>query len=116
MSRLAALLTLASIALSAAASPALEERASFTLQNGKDAQALNAQFQTLTAASPCSGSENACIHGAFAQCVNGKFVTLPCSGGLTCVALPLVNSPGTRQVLVDMPLRLPSLTNLLTPA
>lgn len=38
---------------------------------------------------------SACIGKQFAQCVNGKFVLTPCSGGLQCFALPLVNSRGT---------------------
>ena len=38
---------------------------------------------------------NACIGNEFAQCANGKFVLTPCSGGLQCFALPLVNSRGT---------------------
>ncbi|KAF8225526.1 hypothetical protein L208DRAFT_1305895 [Tricholoma matsutake] len=67
----------------------------FRLQNGKDAQKLNAQFATLTANSPCTAGINACIGSSFAQCVNGKFVTTSCSASLTCAALPLVNSPGT---------------------
>lgn len=85
-----------SLAVFAAATPAFWERASFTLQNGLDAQALNAKFASLGASSPCQSGQNACINGAFAQCVNGAFVATPCAGGLTCVALPLVNSPGTR--------------------
>ncbi|KAF8880293.1 hypothetical protein BD779DRAFT_1093969 [Infundibulicybe gibba] len=68
---------------------------SFSLQNGKDAKALNAKFATLTASSACTAGENACIGTEFAQCVNGKFVATPCAGGLICTALPLVNSPGT---------------------
>ncbi|KAF7796704.1 hypothetical protein EIP86_007887 [Pleurotus ostreatoroseus] len=91
----AALLSLLSVALAVQAGPLQEKRAAFTLQNGLDAQALNAKFQTLSATSPCTSGENACIQGAFAQCSNGQFVSFPCSGGLTCVALPLVNSPGT---------------------
>ncbi|KAH9479464.1 hypothetical protein JR316_0008058 [Psilocybe cubensis] len=67
----------------------------FALANGKDAQALNAKFATLTADSACTAGENACINGGFAQCVNGKFAVTGCAGGLTCVALPLVNSRGT---------------------
>ena len=94
----AALLSLLSVALAVQAGPLQEKRAAFTLQNGLDAQALNAKFQTLSATSPCTSGENACIQGAFAQCSNGQFVSFPCSGGLTCVALPLVNSPGTRYV------------------
>lgn len=68
---------------------------SFTLQNGLDAQALNAQFATLTAASPCQDGAQACVGGAFAQCVGGKFVTTSCAGGAQCFALPLVNKAGT---------------------
>ena len=125
----------------------------FLLQNGKDAQALNKQFQSLTADSSCTGKhssiapsprpfhplshlihpitstpphpipshpiyliissspercahslcflcpaadgQNACIGDAFVQCVGGKFVQSQCGGGLTCAALPLVNSAGT---------------------
>ncbi|KAI0362397.1 hypothetical protein OH77DRAFT_1390167 [Trametes cingulata] len=84
-----------SLAVLVAAGPIVDKRASFTLQNGKDAQKLNAKFASLSANSPCTSGEVACVRGAFAQCVNGKFVSTPCAGGLTCVALPLVNSPGT---------------------
>ncbi|OJT09141.1 hypothetical protein TRAPUB_14400 [Trametes pubescens] len=83
------------LALSASASPRFHKRASFTLQNGKDAIALNQKFATLTANSPCTAGENACVNSQFAQCVNGKFVTTGCAGGLVCAALPLVNSAGT---------------------
>ncbi|KAH9857145.1 hypothetical protein C2E23DRAFT_881619 [Lenzites betulinus] len=88
-------IVISSLAVFVAAGPLASKRSSFTLQNGKDAQKLNAKFSSLSASSKCTSGENACIRGAFAQCVNGKFVTTPCAGGLTCVALPLVNSPGT---------------------
>lgn len=39
--------------------------------------------------------DNACVNGGFAQCVGGKFVITQCAGGTVCMALPLVNSPGT---------------------
>lgn len=87
----------ASVAL-VSAQPTLLRRAAFTLQNGLDAQALNAKFATLTATSPCQAGEQACVSGQFAQCANGVFSSSPCAGGLKCVALPLVNSPGTRSV------------------
>lgn len=93
-----AILSVLSLVLAATAGPTVERRAAFTLQNGKDAQALNAKFATLSAATPCTAGENACINGAFAQCVGGTFLSTPCAGGLTCVALPLVNSAGTRLV------------------
>jgi hypothetical protein len=67
----------------------------FTRQNGLDAKALNDKFATLTADSPCTDGEAACINGGFAQCVGGKFAVTGCAGGLQCFALPLVNSPGT---------------------
>ncbi|KAF5351541.1 hypothetical protein D9758_007245 [Tetrapyrgos nigripes] len=67
----------------------------FKLQNGKDAQALNAQFASLAADSSCNAGENACVDGGFAQCVGDSFVITRCAGGLTCAALPLVNSAGT---------------------
>ncbi|KAI0666896.1 hypothetical protein C8Q78DRAFT_983615 [Trametes maxima] len=68
---------------------------SFQLQNGKDAQALNAKFASLTADSSCNEGDNACIDGAFAQCVGGKFVSLGCAATTKCFALPLVNKAGT---------------------
>jgi hypothetical protein len=67
----------------------------FKLANGQNAQKLNAQFATLTATSPCTGGTNACVDGAFAQCVGGTYVTQSCGSGLICAALPLVNSAGT---------------------
>ncbi|KAI0700800.1 hypothetical protein C8T65DRAFT_279989 [Cerioporus squamosus] len=84
-----------SMALAASAGPIHFGRAAFSLQNGKDALALNQKFATLSASSSCTAGENACIGTQFVQCVNGQFVTTPCAGGLTCAALPLVNSPGT---------------------
>ncbi|KAI0657911.1 hypothetical protein C8Q70DRAFT_1055291 [Cubamyces menziesii] len=84
-----------SMALAASAGPSFVRRASFTLQNGKDAIALNQKFQSLTPNSSCQTGEDACIDNKFAQCVNGKFVLQQCGGGLICAALPLVNSAGT---------------------
>ncbi|KAI0351866.1 hypothetical protein OH77DRAFT_1563073 [Trametes cingulata] len=84
-----------SLAAAASASPSFVRRASFTLQNGKDAIALNQKFATLNENSPCQTGENACVKDKFAQCVNGKFVTQSCGATLICAALPLVNSPGT---------------------
>ena len=72
--------------------------AAFALKNGQDAQALNQKFQSLSSSSPCSSSEQACVQGQLAQCVGGKFVMTPCASTLQCVALPLVNKPGTRYV------------------
>ncbi|PPR01687.1 hypothetical protein CVT24_001515 [Panaeolus cyanescens] len=71
----------------------------FVLDNGRAAQALNAEFAGLTKGSSCTVGQTACVEGEFAQCPpgadgNNVFVTTPCNG-LTCAALPLVNSPGT---------------------
>jgi len=71
----------------------------FQLDNGRAAQALNAKFATLSKGSPCTVGENACTEGEFAQCPpaadgNNVFVSTACNG-LTCAALPLVNSAGT---------------------
>ncbi|KAG2125026.1 hypothetical protein DEU56DRAFT_825949 [Suillus clintonianus] len=82
----------AAVAPSATSSSA---SANFKLANGQNAQKLNAQFATLTASSSCTEGTNACVNGAFAQCVGGTYVTQSCGSGLTCAALPLVNSAGT---------------------
>jgi hypothetical protein len=67
----------------------------FALANGQAAQELNAKFATLAEGSACTAGEIACVGNAFAQCVDGNFVTIQCGGGLICAALPLVNSRGT---------------------
>ncbi|EIN08910.1 hypothetical protein PUNSTDRAFT_120434 [Punctularia strigosozonata HHB-11173 SS5] len=90
----------AAVATTAAAAPASSASASstssdFHLQNGLDAQTLNAKFTTLASTDACSDGDQACVSGSFAQCVAGKWTLSPCSGGLTCVALPLVNKAGT---------------------
>lgn len=74
--------------------------APFALKNGQDAQALNKKFQTLSTSSSCNTGEQACVQGQLAQCVDGKFVMTPCASTLQCVAVPLVNKPGTRYVYV----------------
>jgi hypothetical protein len=84
---------LLSICWSVSARPT--RRATFTLQNGEDAIALNNKFRTLTADSACTAGQNACIGNKFAQCNGGKFATEPCGAGTICAALPLVNSAGT---------------------
>ena len=75
-----------------------QRRAQFTLKNGQDAQALNKKFQSLSASSSCNAGDQACVQDQLAQCVDGKFVMTPCAATLKCVALPLVNKPGTRYV------------------
>jgi len=66
----------------------------FQLQNGLDAQKLNAQFAALTVNSPCTDGTDACVGSSFAQCVKGAFVTTSCNPSI-CAALPLVNKAGT---------------------
>ena len=51
--------------------------ADFRLKNALAAQQLNAAFATLTTDAPCSAGQDACIGGAFAQCVNGVRPHLP---------------------------------------
>ncbi|KAJ6532739.1 hypothetical protein DFH09DRAFT_133325 [Mycena vulgaris] len=91
------LITLA-LCLSVSARP-MRRRSSagsaFALKNGQDAIALNNQFKTLTATSPCSAGQHACVNDKFAQCVGGKFVLQACGAGTICAALPLDNSAGT---------------------
>jgi hypothetical protein len=87
-----------SLAVATVSAGVVNRRAAFTLQNGQDAQKLNQQFQGLTASSTCTAGETACVQGQLAQCVGNQFVLSPCAGGLQCVALPLVNKPGTRYV------------------
>ncbi|KAH9990181.1 hypothetical protein BJV77DRAFT_947759 [Russula vinacea] len=84
------------------AAPSGSGASGFKVQNGKDAQALNQKFQSLTADSPCTDGEQACVQGQFAQCQGGKFSLSQCAGGLTCTALPLVNKAGT-SVTCDTP-------------
>jgi len=79
----------------ASGSSASNNAGGFQLQNGKDAQALNAKFAALTASSACTEGEDACVGTGFAQCVDKKFVVTSCGATLTCAALPLVNKAGT---------------------
>jgi hypothetical protein len=102
LSQLVFSLTLVATAVTAGPVAMVDRRAAFTLQNGKDAQALNKKFQTLTESSPCTTGETACVKGQLAQCVGNKFSLTPCAATLTCVALPLVNKAGTRYARAPM--------------
>ncbi|KAF8503103.1 hypothetical protein BU17DRAFT_101800 [Hysterangium stoloniferum] len=68
-----------------------------TLKNGQDAITLNDKFTSLSANSSCIDGDLACITRKFAQCSGGKFLLTSCAVGTICVALPLVNKPGTVQ-------------------
>ncbi|KAH9038267.1 hypothetical protein EDB84DRAFT_1096203 [Lactarius hengduanensis] len=85
-----------SLACTMVSAGVVNRRAAFTLQNGLDAQALNLKFQSLTPDSSCTDGESACVNGQLGQCAGGKFLISPCAASLQCVALPLVNKPGTR--------------------
>lgn len=86
----------ATLLASVLAAPAPDAGAKpFTLKNGQDAIALNNKFTSLSATSSCTDGDQACVNGQFAQCSGGKFQLTPCAGGTICVALPLVNKPGT---------------------
>ncbi|KAJ7698616.1 hypothetical protein B0H17DRAFT_1006591, partial [Mycena rosella] len=63
--------------------------------NAQLASELNIQFKNLTATSPCTTGQDACVKGNFAQCVGGKFVLQACGAGTICAAVPLATSPGT---------------------
>jgi hypothetical protein len=60
---------------------------SVLLENGQEAQKLNAKFATMDSNSQCSTGDSACISGGFSQCVGGKFVGGPCAQGSKCFAL-----------------------------
>jgi len=85
-----------------------------------DTVKLNNRFMSLTETSPCT-TGSACINGQFAQCVNGQYVLSACTPGLTCAAVPLVNSLGTRVTCTkhaDLVARIAArgVTNDITPA
>ncbi|KNZ61917.1 hypothetical protein VP01_1337g4 [Puccinia sorghi] len=60
---------------------------SVLLENGKEAQKLNAKFARMEGNVQCFAGESACVSGGFAQCVGGKFVGEPCAQGLKCFAM-----------------------------
>ena len=45
--------------------------------------------------SAAADGQQACVNGAFAQCVGGTFESTACAAGTQCFALPLVNKAGT---------------------
>ncbi|KAI0698072.1 hypothetical protein C8T65DRAFT_661277 [Cerioporus squamosus] len=68
--------------------------ASIFLQNGKDAQALNAVFANMSASDSCNDGEMACITNSLAHCVNATWQLEACSKSLSCFALPSVREQG----------------------
>jgi len=88
--------TTTAVATTAASDPPTSSASGFQEQNGKDAQALNVQFATLTEGTSCTPGFVACVDGKFAQCPFGTVqISTACAAGTSCFALPLVNSPGT---------------------
>jgi len=78
------------------ADPPANNTTGFQQQNGKDAQALNVQFATLAEGASCTAGFVGCVDSKFAQCPSGTVqISTACAAGTTCLALPLVNSPGT---------------------
>jgi hypothetical protein len=65
-------------------------------KNAASARQKAAEFALLTPDTPCAnGPAEACVKGAFAQCVGNKFALTNCAGGSSCQVLPLLNSLGT---------------------
>ncbi|KAI8986657.1 hypothetical protein BD414DRAFT_415931 [Trametes punicea] len=83
---------LASLALCA---PMASLDADTFLQNGKDAQILNAEFANLDASDACKSGEMACMGASVAHCVNGTWTAEACPKSLSCFALPSVREKGT---------------------
>lgn len=64
------------------------------LQNGLEAQKLNAAFQTLQGSDSCTDGDVACVEGQLAQCQGTSWVTQSCPSSLQCFALPDVDKQG----------------------
>ncbi|KAI0342963.1 hypothetical protein BDW22DRAFT_1393621 [Trametopsis cervina] len=86
---------LSSTATSASATSTIISNNGYILQNGLDAQALNAQFSTLTPTSPCQDNQQACVNNRLAECRDGKFILTKCEAGAECFVLPISDAPGT---------------------
>ncbi|KJA26807.1 hypothetical protein HYPSUDRAFT_84223 [Hypholoma sublateritium FD-334 SS-4] len=67
------------------------------LQSAQEAQALNAQFLTLTTSSPCGNLTAACVANAISNCENDAWVAPKgaCSQGTFCFATPNLRGAGT---------------------
>lgn len=64
------------------------------LQNGLEAQKLNAAFQTLNATDSCTNDDVACVDGSLALCRDNSWVTQDCPATLQCFAIPDVDQGG----------------------
>ncbi|KAI0336686.1 hypothetical protein GY45DRAFT_1265328 [Cubamyces sp. BRFM 1775] len=83
------------VATAALGAPMASLDADTFLQNGKDAQVLNAEFASLNASDSCTTGDLACMGTSIAQCVNGTWQTEECPKSLFCFALPSVREEGT---------------------
>ena len=63
-----------SFAIATVSAGVVNRSADSTLQDGRDAQRLNQQFQGLTVSSKCLIGETICVNGRLSQCVGDKFV------------------------------------------
>ncbi|OBZ77751.1 hypothetical protein A0H81_02602 [Grifola frondosa] len=74
------------------AMPVASLNSSTFLQNGQDAQKLNAEFASLNASDP--SGDLACIGRSIARCVNSTWETKQCPSSQQCFALPSVREQG----------------------
>ncbi|KAH8102248.1 hypothetical protein BXZ70DRAFT_906212 [Cristinia sonorae] len=68
------------------------------LQNGLDAQALNAEFLALSVNDACTSGQMACIDGGPALCQSGSWQVQKCSDSRECFAVPSIKERGTSLV------------------
>ncbi|KAF8626695.1 hypothetical protein AX15_004731 [Amanita polypyramis BW_CC] len=89
------LLAVTAAPVSTTNSTSLADKATL-LANGKAAQRLNAQFQSLKATDPCTNGEKVCVSNSIAHCANGKWqIEGKCPKTEQCFALPSLTSNGT---------------------
>jgi len=65
------------------------------LENGRQAQNLNSEFENLLVNDSCNTGETACINNSFAACIDGMWQAHACPSSKTCFALPQVRTNGT---------------------
>jgi len=58
------------------------------LLNAVGAQNFNAIFRNLQSSDTCTDGSFACVTGAVAQCVGGRWAGTPCSGSNQCFVVP----------------------------
>ncbi|KAG6332365.1 hypothetical protein ID866_6721 [Astraeus odoratus] len=88
-------IALTSAVLTSAASSYSRRSVAYLQQNGPAAKALNDQYKSLTASSPCNDGDIACIGDQFASCWDSSYHLYSCPGDWTCAAIPNEWSSGT---------------------